>query len=280
MHSILIQLGPFTLHVFGVMMVLGFLSGFMTWLFIGRRQGRDANFCSDLLFWLLISGIVGARLASVLAEWRIYVRDPIQIFQIWNGGLIYYGGFFAAGLALLVFARRAHVRLLDLLDFVVTALPLAHALGRIGCFFTGCCFGAITRGPLSVTFPGPDASNNHLGSPAWCDHVDHRWIPFSQPRSEPVHPVQLYECALNLALYAALLLVYRRRRREGNVLAVYLLTYPVIRFMMEFLRGDPRLGAAGLNAAQWISMALFVIGLVLLVWPRRVIEPAPATTSS
>jgi len=259
-HALSLHVGGLAIHLYGVMMALAFLAGLANWSFLGRREHRDFAFCSDLLFWIMVAGVVGARAAYVIADFAAFRDRPLSMLYVWQGGLIYYGGFLGAGLAILVFARLRRTGVAALFDFVITAVPLAHAFGRIGCFLNGCCYGREWHGPLAVRYPP------HSGP--WCDQVDAGLITRFSPRSAPVHPVQLYEAAANILLYLGLVWLYRRRRRDGTVLAAYLLTYPVLRFWLETLRGDPRMPVLGLSVAQGISVGLFAVGLALLVRAR------------
>jgi phosphatidylglycerol:prolipoprotein diacylglycerol transferase len=257
----LVSIGPLTVHWYGVMMALGFLAGLLNWVLLGRPIGRDFKFCSDLLFWIMVAGIVGARIAYVISDLPYFLANPLRIVRIDEGGLVYFGGFLGAWLALYLFARRHRMPFFELADLVVTSLPLAHAFGRVGCFLNGCCHGTITRCPLGVTYPARSMVWRHqlmadqLGAEAGC--------------SMPVHPVQLYEAGFNLLLFGLLLLVWRTRRRAGMVGVVYVLVYSVGRFAIEFLRGDHRIRWVGMSIAQWVSIALFLAGLGLWYGLRR-----------
>lgn len=254
------------MHWYGVMMALGFLAGLLNWRYLGRREGWDFGFCSDLLLWVMVAGILGARLAHVLSQWRSYLAEPMSVFWLHEGGLIYYGGFLGAGVALAIFARVRRLRLTALMDFVITSVPLGHALGRLGCFLNGCCHGVLYDGPLAVQFP--------YKSPIWWRQVDLQQITRFTPEALPVHPTQLYEALFNLVLYGLLLRHYLHRRRDGEVLALYLLVYPVGRFLIEWLRGDPRAHWAGLSVAQWLCIGLFAVGCGLTVFVKRRGRPA------
>ena len=240
MHPEFIQIGSRTIYWYGVLMAAAFLAGMMHWRLLGRREGRDAAFCTDLAFWIMVAGILGARVSYVVANCGHYAQHPWDIPRIDKGGVIYYGGFIGAVIAVAVIARLRREPLLALGDFAITAVPLGHALGRIGCFLNGCCYGVPGTAPWCVVLPAVDGT--------------------------PRQPVQLYEAAFNLALYVFLTLTYRKRRPSGTVLALYLLTYPMGRFLLEFLRGDERLHGLGLTHAQIISVMAFVVGLCL--WTR------------
>lgn len=267
MHPICFEVGRFPIHCFGVLMALGFLAGLLNWTWLGRKEGRTFNDCSDLLFWIMVAGVLGARGAYVLSELESFLAEPATIVRIDQGGLVFYGGLLGALLAIVIFARTHREPVWSLLDFVVTSVPLAHAFGRIGCFLNGCCFGTLSNAWCAVRYPA--------GSAAWWAHVQNSWIQIVGPESRvpslPVHPVQLYEAAFNLAVYGLLLSIYKRRRHSGVVAGAYLVAYPVGRFCLEFLRGDERLlrGATHLSAAQFTSIGLFLIGCVLLVWRRK-----------
>lgn len=261
MQSELLNIGSLTIHWYGVMMALGFFLGLLNWVCIGRTSGRDFSFCSDFLFWIMLSGILGARVAYVLSEWEHFSSNPVEILWIHRGGLIYYGGFIGAGIAIFVFAKRHKERLMSLLDFALTSVPLAHAMGRIGCFMNGCCYGKVCKLPIGVRFPPQ--------SGVWRDHVYSGRILRFAKASLPVHPVQIYEAIFNLALYALLIWHYRRRKRDGTTVALYLLVYPVGRFVLEIFRGDDRVRWFGLSVAQVISVLLFAVGVSFLMWSRK-----------
>ena len=244
-------------------MALAFLAGLANWVWLGRREKRSLNVCADLLFWIMVGGIAGARVAYVLSDLRAFLEHPVSILRVDQGGLIYYGGFLGAVAAVAIYARRHREPLLKLGDFVITSLPLGHALGRIGCYANGCCFGRPHDGPFSVTYPAQSAP--------WWSQVYAGTITRFAPSTIPVHPVQLYEAAFDLLLYAVLVLVYRRGRADGRVTAAYLLLYSAWRFWAETLRGDERVLWLGLSVAQVLSMALFVAGcgFLLLIRVRR-----------
>lgn len=242
MNPICFHIGQRPIYWYGVMVAVAFLACLAHLNLAAKKERRPAAFVSDLVFWIMIGAILGARLAYVAANWSEFAAAPGHIFRVDQGGLIYYGGLVGAALATVVFARVKREPLLALWDFIATALPLGHAIGRIGCFLNGCCYGALA-----------------------C------WLPWSvNTQDGPRHPVQLYEAAFNLALFAFVNLLYPRRDRDGRVAALYLMLYPLGRFVMEYFRGDDRLRYLGLNVAQEISLALIGGGVALwLLAPRR-----------
>jgi phosphatidylglycerol:prolipoprotein diacylglycerol transferase len=261
MHPICLQIGNLTIHWYGVFMALAFLSGLMNWILLGKRDGRNAQFCSDLMFWVMIGGIAGGRVAYVLSDIGYYASRPIEALFLWEGGLIYYGGLIGGILAVVLFSRRRGVPGLAGLDLAMSSLPFAHALGRIGCFLNGCCFGGVCQEGLAVRFP----SDSH----PWWRQVNLGLITEDATQSLPVHPVQFYEAGANILIYALLVLVFLKRRRHGMVVALYLMTYPLSRFLLEFLRGTHREEWLGMPVAQAISLILIASGAALFVWLRK-----------
>ncbi len=238
-------------HWYGVLMALGFAAGLFHLTLLGRREGRDSAFVSDLVFWILIGGIAGARLAYVLSNPREFLADPIQVIRIDQGGLVFYGGFFGAAFTIWRFAKARRVPPWHLFDFTLTALPLGHALGRIGCTLNSCCHGFPYNGPFAFTYPAH--------STAWWYQVEYlKTLPPSALHAHPLFPVQPLEALANVGIYLILNIAYRRPHRDGAITALYFALYPMARFFLEFLRGDKaeRLVWLGLTSAQWISLGL------------------------
>lgn len=248
MHPVLFEYGRITLYTYGLFVALAFIAGL--WL-AGReaeRRGLDPRMVQDLGFVVLIAAILGARLFFVLIEWRHFVDHPLQIFEIWKGGLVFYGGFTAAILAGVLYVRAKELPTWEVGDLAVPSLALGQALGRLGCFFAGCCFGAECDLPWAVTFSDPRSL---------------------APLGVPLHPAQLYSAAANLAIFAVLYWGVRpRQRSSGQVLGSYLVLYPIARFLLEFLRDDPRGALGGLSTSQALGIPLLAVGLWILFTRR------------
>lgn len=236
MDPVFFYIGSRPIYWYGIMVALGFLACVAHLTILGIREGRSPAFGSDLAFWLMLAGIIGARIAYVMSNINYYLQDPWAIIRVDQGGLVYYGGFFGALAAGIIFARMHQMSFFALADYVIPALPLGHAFGRIGCLLNGCCFGKLSSLPWSI---------------------------YQQDGNR--HPVQLYEAVFNLALYVFLAFIYRRRKRNGEILALYCMIYPVGRFIFEFFRGDERLAWHGLSLAKITSLVLLAAGLTL--WP-------------
>ncbi len=264
MYPILFKLGPLTLHAFGVMMAFGFLVALGVMRRLAQRDlvELDETQLSQLLVWLMVGGVVGARLAYVIEHWQgEFAANPAAIIRIDQGGLMFYGGVIGAIVAIRLFARWQGRHTLALLDLCAAALPLGHAFGRLGCFLNGCCYGRLSSASCAVSFPA--------GSLAWRDQLAAGLINASAAASLPLLPTQLIELVANLILFAFLYRLALRLPRRGTITAAYLMLYAVIRFNTEFLRGDLRWSSGGLSIGQWISSVIFAVGLLLLLLTLR-----------
>ena len=225
------------LQSFGLCVGLGVLLG---WMVIDRlAKPRDL---SGLILLVVFAGIAGARLAHVVEYWHADGFDAnfLRAFRFWEGGLVFYGGLLGAIAAFLVWWRVRRADFFFHADILAVALPLGHAFGRLGCFMNGCCWGRPSHAWYAVRFPATS---------------------FCGP--DPVIPTQLFEAAALLALFAVLYLVYRRFRRYTA--ALYLMSYGVLRFGLEFLRADDRPDLWGLSSAQLVSLVGLAAGAVFLV---------------
>ncbi len=261
MYPVFIDILGRPIYWYGVCVALGFLGGVVTWNFLGRRDGKPPGFGSEMAFWIMVAGLIGARMTYVIAHVDHYAAHPMEVIRFDKGGLVYYGGLLGGFAGLAMFARLHRIPLPAVGDYAVTGLALGHALGRIGCFLNGCCFGALcTVGPR-VSYPP--------GSPASVEHTRAGWLPHDMLPSLHVHPTQVYEALLNLVLYALLVRFYLKRPKPGRVAALYLMLYPPGRFLLEFLRGDARQLWLHFTAAQELSLVLFIAGCALWVLPGR-----------
>lgn len=258
MCRVALEIGGWSIHWYGILVVAGFVAGLWTASRRAPLQGLAPETVADLGFWLMAGAIVGARLWHVVLYWREeFAPKPLwEMFAIHHGGLVFFGGLFGASLATIAYARAKSVRLWNLADVLAPSIPLGQALGRIGCWTEGCCYGQTTELPWAVRFPA--------------DHVT---------GGAPVHPTQLYEAGLDLLLYLALARAFRNRQFEGQVFALYLVGYAVLRFGVEFCRGDYETHYLGGWATPAQCVAVFVLAAgAFLYWHRRQ-SGAPGTDS-
>jgi phosphatidylglycerol:prolipoprotein diacylglycerol transferase len=256
MHPELFSIGFLHLKTYGCFMALGFLASWQVLAYLCRRSGRQFDPLGNLVIALMVSGVLGSRIAYVIEHWQSeFAAKPMDIIRVDQGGLMFYGGLILAAAVFFIWCFIKKERPLELADLLATVVPLGHAFGRVGCFFYGCCYGKISDSPIAVSFP--------RGSPAWYEQLNAAQIASSAKESLAVMPTQLFEAAANLCLFAVLFWVYRKRGR--GTLALYLIGYALIRFGMEYLRGDPRAAVGPFSISQTISIGLLAAGIALTV---------------
>ena len=242
MFPILFRIGPFTLHTYGLLVAAGILAGMAV---IQRQAARDGltgepvrESLSRLALFLVLGGLVGARAFYAFTH-RSEFESWMDIFKVWEGGLVFYGGVLGA-LAGFFFWNRSKPFAADwktVLDWIAPALAFGHALGRLGCFSAGCCYGGPTDAPWGVVFSHPESL---------------------APLGIPLHPTQIYEALFVTAL--GICLLQRRPKLPGAVFAEYLILYSAGRFALEFFRADdPR--AWGLTPAQFTGAFVLIFSL-------------------
>ncbi len=251
--------GPFTLHAYGLLLALAFLAG----LWVASRQAKkarlDANRVTDMAVWVLIAGLVGAKLLLLAVDWRFYSRNPRELLSIFQSGGVFYGGLMGGILVAWWYVRRHALPGWTTADALAPGVILGQAIGRLGCFAAGCCYGKPASVPWAVTFTDVYAARTT-----------------GTPLDTPLHPSQLYESALAFLLFLGLLWLSDRKRFPGQVVLSYTVGYSVIRFVLEYWRGDLDRGSffgGALSTSQLIAIVL-VVGAAAL-WPRLSRKGAP-----
>ena len=259
MHKVAIQLGGLTIYWYGVLVAAGFLAGIWT---ASRRApivGVGRERVADLGPWLIVGGIVGARLLYVISYWREDFADrPLwEALMIRQGGLVFYGGFIGAALAHVLYCRLKRLPIWTMADILAPSIPLGYFFGRLGCLMNGCCYGGACDLPWAIQFPE--------GHETWPTRV---------------HPTQLYEAFAGLALYGFLAWAYRRRSFDGQIFALFLVANASLRFLIEFFRADYPVRYLGgwATPAHVIAMLLLAAGVTLWVVLRRNRKPTVAGT--
>lgn len=190
-------------------------------------------------------GLVGARIAYVLISMPEYLDSPVRIFAFWEGGLVFWGGFIGAGIWVAFSCSKYGFNIWSTADVLAPGIALGHSLGRIGCFFAGCCYGKPTDSVLGIKFT----------------HIDS----LARPLGIPLEPTQLYSSAYLFILAGILYLRLKSERsRPYSVFSIYLLSYSTFRILIEFLRGDYRgKVVAGFTPTQWIAFLGVILGAIL-----------------
>ena len=240
MHPVLLKFGSFTVYSYGVMVAIGFA---VATIFIYARAakfGLDREKCVDLAIIILVFGILGARLLYVLLNISLYIANPIDIIMLSKGGLVWYGGFFSAFLAMIVYIKLNRFSFWSVVDLIAPYIALAQGFGRIGCFLNGCCYGIkVPSGfPIAVTFPSD---------------------------IDPRLPAQLISAGLLFLIFVILIIWQNASRFAGEISLGYCILYSSKRFGMEFLRGDNPKVLFGLTVSQLISLAIFIAALAIFI---------------
>lgn len=254
-----ITIGPLHIRFYGIVIMLGVLAAAFLTERLARRKGLKSDVVWDGLIWVLIGGIVGARVWHILTpppsmvEQGLttlhYLTHPLDAIAIWNGGLGIPGAVIGGGIAMYLFCRRKGFNFFVWLDLVAPGLALAQAIGRWGNFFNQELYGEPTGLPWAIPID-----------------LQHRLAEYRDV--EYYHPLFLYESLFSLANVIILLLVGRRysdRLYDGDIFLIYLILYPVERFLLEFIRLDPS-QVAGLNANQTLMAVVALAAIVTLIW--------------
>ncbi len=264
MFPIIIDFGPITLRSFGLMAAFGF---FAAYIVMKRLSMKVASLPPDavaqLLVFTMFGGAFGARIAYVAEHWEAEFAGGslLEVLRFDRGGLMFYGGFIGAIIAIAYFAYLYRHSLLALLDLTAVALPLGHAFGRIGCFLNGCCYGRVTDSAIGICYPA--------GSNPWWAQIDEGLITKASPHSLSIMPSQLIEAGLNVILFALLYRIAVKTNRRGLISAVYLISYAFIRFYTETLRSDPRMAVGPFTIAQFICLFILAAGVIFLAYAYR-----------
>ena len=245
------HIGPLTLPGYGSMIMLGIICGMVLLWWHSKRK----KFPFQDAFYAFIYGAlglaVGAKLLfliqampEIIAHWDMLMRKPEQLWALVGSGFVFYGGLFGGVAGVLIYAKQYRLSFRGLFEHLVPVIPFVHAFGRIGCFLAGCCYGIPYDGPLHVIFVLSDIA----------------------PKHTPLFPVQLLESALLFLLAAFLLLYDAKAKKPRSLIGWYLLLYGVIRMFTEMFRGDlSRGGFLFFSTSQWISVAVIIVAIVILI---------------
>ncbi|MEI8350014.1 MAG: prolipoprotein diacylglyceryl transferase [Candidatus Omnitrophota bacterium] len=246
MYPVLLKIGSITIYTYGFLVFIGVLCGYVVCMREAQRQQINRQVFSDIFFWTVFIGFIGARFSYLVIEYKSFFEDPLGL--LFNrGGFVFYGGVLSGFLAAFLLTKKYRIPFLSFLDIMAVGIPLGHAFGRLGCFSYGCCYGRATGSSWGVVFP--------LDSPAGYHYPTMKLI-----------PAQLIEAFFLLAVFAILLIFRKRKRFNGQLFLIYLISYGFLRFIVEFFRGDLRGELFSLSTSQIIAIILL---LCSFVWWRR-----------
>ena len=257
MNPILIEIPiPYT-HIaipvasYGMMLAISFMIGIYIASKYWARLGGDPEFMVNTSVYGMIFTLIGARVFYIIQNHTEYfsLAHPSRIldgFKVWEGGLVFYGGFIGGFVGTFFYLYFKKVNPLAFFDAIAPSIGLGHFFTRIGCFLNGCCYGKPTSLPWGVKFPPGSGPAQHF--------------------TGPIHPTQLYESLAGIVLFGILVFSFKHRKFNGQVFFTYLLLYSVFRFMNEFLRGDEIRGVYGsLSTSQWIGVIIAPVSIIILI---------------
>jgi phosphatidylglycerol---prolipoprotein diacylglyceryl transferase len=262
----LFHIGSFNVPTYGFLVSLGVLIGLWISVRNSQKQGIDPDHAWNLGILVVLCGILGAKILYIINDWSTYAAHPREIFSLstLQAGGVFSGGLIGALLAAAWYIRKHHMPALGTCDAFAPGLALGHAIGRIGCFSAGCCYGVPTTHWWGVTFTNPLAAEL-VGTPL----------------NQKLEPTQLFESAVELANFFILTWMLKRKKFEGQVFGAYLILYGVARYFLEFIRDDPGRGSVFggvMSGTQLISIFLVIAGGLIWWWrPGLKAVPAHAT---
>ncbi len=264
------------LHTYGLLIATAFIVGLQLSGRGARRSGLDQDKVMDLTFWILVSGMVGSRILFIIVNWDDYAREPLSVFAFWKGGLVFYGGFIGAALTSWFYMRKHQMPFFAYADVLIPAVSIGHAIGRLGCFAAGCCWGGACDAhfALAARFP-PEAL-------AYQSQLGAHLISAGAATTLPIYPTQLFESLGELCIFLALTLFRSKKRFNGQLLALYLMLYAPLRSLVETFRGDEERGRVfnflgpwarrawwNLSTSELISVGIFATGVAMFFLLRK-----------
>jgi len=241
------SIGTFFLPTYGVLVALGFLTGLWVTVKIAKKNGIDGEKVTNLAVYVALAGLIGAKLLMIAFDWpdiQIFSLATLQAAGVFQGGLI------LALMTAIIYIRHNKMPALQVTDAFAPGIAIGHAIGRLGCFAAGCCWGKECHLPWAVTFKNPDAN-----------------VLTGVPLGVPLHPAQLYESATEALLFAFLYWRIGKPHAPGQIIGLYLLISSLIRFLIEFERFHEQALPFGLplSITQWIALALAIVGAAVLI---------------
>lgn len=254
MYPKLFQLGPLSIHTYGVMLAIGFFVGIMLAMRQAKKEGVSHDKILDLGLIIILSSLIGGKILEIAVNYKYYFDNPKDILSSLRFGGVYYGGLIMAIIVSLWYMKRKKLPVWKVCDIFAPSIALGVAIGRWGCFFAGCCWGKPTELPWGVTFTNP---------------YTHQIV--GTPLNEVLHPTQIYHSLTNLFIFFVLIAIRKKKSIEGELFWLYILFYSVSRFFLEYLRGDPRGSLfAALSTSQFIAILAAALAIFMLIYLRRI----------
>ncbi len=244
MYPILIDLGPLPIRMYGFFVALGFIVGIWIARREAKRYGDNPDDLMDLAFYVILSAIIGSRLFYVITEFDLFKNDPIKIFKIWEGGLVFYGGFIGVVLVFAFYVKKVKMDLWKTADISTPSIAIGHGIARMGCFFAGCCYGKPCDLPWAITFTNPLSV---------------------APLGIPLHPSQIYSVINNLFIFIFIMWFRKHTKFKGQLFWTYVILYAITRSIIELFRDDPRGSILGIvTTSQAVAIVMVITSITMM----------------
>lgn len=232
----------FHIYGYGLMIAIGIICAAYIFTKNAGKRGYNEDKIFNLIILTVIMGVLGGKLLFIITEIKDIIDDPSILLEFGNGFVIY-GAIILGALTVFLYCKKKKWSPLEVLDCLVPAVAIAQGFGRIGCLLAGCCYGAETSSPLSIVFP--------------------RGVNSLAPTGIHLHPTQIYSSIFDFALGIFLLWYLNKKKEEGKTFGLYVIMYSIGRFIIEFLRNDPRGNVGMLSTSQFIAIFTLIIGILV-----------------
>jgi len=264
MYPILFKIGPLTVYSFGLMLGIAFIVASYLLSKEFERVKLSQDIATQISLLAIIFGIIGCKLLDLIENWSDFIRDPIGM-AFSPGGLTFYGGVILAMIVIAIYVKKKGIPFLVVADLTAPSLAIAYGIGRIGCHLAGDGdYGIPTTLPWGTNYShGTDPPSIALSNPNVLHHFP--WIakefPNGVPNTTPMHPTPIYEFIMMVIIFFILWRMRKKGWPDGKLFMLYLILQGIERFMIEFIRLNPRL-LWGLSEAQLISIPMTIIGII------------------
>ena len=245
MKPVLFEFSFVKVYGYGLMIAVGIIAALLLLSYRSKEKQYDEDNIWNMAILAIICGIIGGKVVYIITDIKYIIEQPSVLKNVGNGFVIY-GAILGGILAVYLYSKKKGWNILSVVDLTIPSLPLAQGFGRIGCFLAGCCYGKVTSLPIGVEF------YNSLFAPA----------------NVHLHPTQIYSSVFDFVLAFFLLWYDRKERKKGRVFSLYLIIYSIGRFLIEFLRDDPRGSISIFSTSQFISLFIVIIGTLLFNFER------------
>ncbi|OPJ61288.1 prolipoprotein diacylglyceryl transferase [Clostridium oryzae] len=246
MRPVLFDIGPLKIQGYGTMIAIGIIAAMLLLNYRAKKKGYDDDKIFNMAFIAVICGVIGSKLLYVIVEINYFIKNPKELLNL-GSGFVVIGGIILGAVAVYLYCRNKKWDTLKVIDLITPSVPLAQGFGRIGCFLAGCCYGRETQLRIGVKFTKSQFAPNDVN----------------------LIPTQIYSSIFDFALAIFLLYYGRKPRKKGSIFSAYIVLYSIGRFLIEFLRNDPRGSVGVLSTSQFICIFTFIFGIILFLYPQK-----------